>query len=191
MFTMKRKQNNFYLRWQQAAKSGRTAGQKKWLRTLAPGLGLVAVCLLGWGVLTIQNLLTMQQFNDVYAWCQDNSEAYLAALSDQQKAEEFRALTNYTTDLNSMLDSYPEVTNALLARIEAAGSSSISIEFTSYDASSGVLNFNAHSSEVIDIPTYIRSLQNCGVFSSVTYTGYSSDDGLYSIDLRCVLAAPQ
>ena len=40
-------------------------------------------------------------------------------------------------------------------------------------------------------PAYIRSLQNCGVFSTVSYTGYKADDNGYSIDLRCVLAAPQ
>ena len=45
--------------------------------------------------------------------------------------------------------------------------------------------------QVIDIPTYIRSLQNCGVFSTVSYTGYTADDNGYSIDLRCILAAPQ
>ena len=76
-------------------------------------------------------------------------------------------------------------------RIEAAGGASISIQFTSYNASTGELLFNANSSQVIDIPTYIRSLQNCGVFSTVSYTGYTADDNGYSIDLRCILAAPQ
>ena len=65
------------------------------------------------------------------------------------------------------------------------------MEFTSYDAATGELQFNANSSQVIDIPTYIRSLQSCGVFSTVSYTGYNADNDGYSIDLRCVLAAPQ
>ena len=69
--------------------------------------------------------------------------------------------------------------------------SGITIQFTDYNASTGELLFNANSSQVIDIPAYIRSLQNCGVFSTVSYTGYKADDDGYSIDLRCVLAAPQ
>ena len=73
----------------------------------------------------------------------------------------------------------------------AAGGSGITIQFTDYNASTGELLFNANSSQVIDIPAYIRSLQNCGVFSTVSYTGYKADDDGYSIDLRCVLAAPQ
>ena len=77
------------------------------------------------------------------------------------------------------------------ALAKAAGGASITIQFTSYNASTGELLFNANSSQVIDIPTYIRSLQNCGVFSTVSYTGYTADDNGYSIDLRCILAAPQ
>ncbi len=81
--------------------------------------------------------------------------------------------------------------SSLLHRIEAAGGASITIQFTDYNTATGELLFNANSSQVIDIPTYIRSLQSCGVFSTVSYTGYNADDDGYSIDLRCVLAAPQ
>ena len=93
--------------------------------------------------------------------------------------------------LTDLLDGYPDVTSSLLHRVEAAGGAAITIQFTSYDAATGELQFNANSSQVIDIPTYIRSLQSCGVFSTVSYTGYNADDDGYSIDLRCVLAAPQ
>ena len=89
--------------------------------------------------------------------------------------------------MTNLLNSYPDVTSTLLHRIEAAGGASITI----HNASTGELLFNANSSQVIDIPTYIRSLQNCGVFSTVSYTGYTADDNGYSIDLRCILAAPQ
>jgi len=93
--------------------------------------------------------------------------------------------------MTELLNSYPDVTSSLLHRVEAAGGSGITIQFTDYNASTGELLFNANSSQVIDIPAYIRSLQNCGVFSTVSYTGYKADDDGYSIDLRCVLAAPQ
>ena len=59
--------------------------------------------------------------------------------------------------MTNLLNSYPDVTSTLLHRIEAAGGASISIQFTSYNASTGELLFNANSSQVIDIPTYIRS----------------------------------
>ena len=72
-----------------------------------------------------------------------------------------------------------------------AGGAGITIQFTDYNAATGELLFNANSDQVIDIPSYIRALQNCGVFSTVSYTGYTADETGYSLDLRCILAAPQ
>ena len=68
--------------------------------------------------------------------------------------------------------------------------------WSSYDAASGVLQFNATSNTVIDIPAYVRALQNCGIFSDVDYTGYQSTNGRgqpagYALNLRCTLAAPE
>ena len=148
-------------------------------------------CLVVWGALSVRTALLNDRTDAITDWCMDNAAAYTTALTDAKLADGYNALTGYTQDLDSVLASYPDVTNDLLTRIENAGSSSISILFTAYDAASGSLLFDAKSSEVIDIPAYIRSLQNCGVFSTVTYTGYSSANGLYTINLRCVLAAPQ
>ena len=105
--------------------------------------------------------------------------------------EYYKKDPEFNAELTELLNSYPDVTSSLLHRVEAAGGSGITIQFTDYNASTGELLFNANSSQVIDIPAYIRSLQNCGVFSTVSYTGYKADDDGYSIDLRCVLAAPQ
>ena len=85
----------------------------------------------------------------------------------------------------------PEMLTACFDRVYVMPEADASALPTSYDAATGELQFNANSSQVIDIPTYIRSLQSCGVFSTVSYTGYNADDDGYSIDLRCVLAAPQ
>ena len=177
---MAMKQNNFYLRWQKAAGAAKSESRSQSLRTLVPGLAVVAVSMLGWGVLTLHTSMLKSQREDILNWCSDNTEPYRAATQDSESAAQFRSLTDYSDGMT-----------ALLHRVEAAGGSGITIQFTDYNASTGELLFNANSSQVIDIPAYIRSLQNCGVFSTVSYTGYKADDDGYSIDLRCVLAAPQ
>ena len=179
---MAMKQNNFYLRWQKAAGAAKTESRSKDLRTVVPGIAVVAVCMAGWGVMVLHTSMLKSRRQNILNWCADNSATYLSSTLDAEEAAEFRSLTDY---------SYPDVTSTLLHHIEAAGGASITIQFTSYNASTGELLFNANSSQVIDIPTYIRSLQNCGVFSTVSYTGYTADDNGYSIDLRCILAAPQ
>lgn len=188
---MAMKQNNFYLRWQKAADAAKTESRNKDLRALVPGLAVVVVCMAGWGALTLHTSMLKSQRQDILSWCTDNADAYLSSTQDAEEAAQFRSLTDYTNGMTSLLNSYPDVTSSLLHRIEAAGGASISIQFTSYNASTGELLFNANSSQVIDIPTYIRSLQSSGVFSTVSYTGYKADDEGYSIDLRCILAAPQ
>ena len=197
---MAMKQNNFYLRWQKAAGAAKSEQRSRSIRTAAPGVAVVAAALLGWGAslvwelpfcMTLYTASLTSQRQDIVNWCNDNSASFLASNQDAEAAAQFRSLTQYANGMTDLLDGYPAVTSSLLHRVEAAGDAAITIQFTSYNAATGELQFNANSSQVIDIPTYIRSLQSCGVFSTVSYTGYNADDDGYSIDLRCVLAAPQ
>lgn len=198
---MTMKQNNFYLQYQQAAKADKTAARSALLRKAAPGVIIVAGCLLVWLGITIHTLLMRGQTADLTAWCQDetNLTPYLQSLQDQQAADAYQSLTDYSNGITDILNSYPDLTSSLLNRIEAVGSASgISVEFTSYDATTGLLQFNATSDTVIDIPSYVRALQDCGVFASVDYTGYQYNNNTsdttnagYALNLRCVLAAPQ
>ena len=196
---MATKQNNFYLQYQQAAKAGKNADRRAFLRKAAPGVIIVAGCLLAWGGVFLHTTLMRGQTSDLRAWCanEQNLTPYQQSLQDQQAADTYHSLTDYANGMTSLLASYPDLTSSLLNRIDAAGSSSgITVEFTSYDAASGVLQFNATSDTVIDIPAYVRALQSCGVFSDVTYTGYQSTNSRnqtagYALNLRCILAAPE
>ena len=196
---MATKQNNFYLQYQQAAKAGKTSARNAFLRKAAPGIIIVAGCLLAWGGVVVHTALMRGQASDLRAWCADeqNLTSYQQSLQDQQAADTYHSLADYANGASALLDSYPDLTSSLLNRIDAAGSSSgITVEFTSYDAATGVLQFNATSDTVIDIPAYVRALQSCGVFSGVDYTGYQSTNNQggpagYALNLRCVLAAPE
>ena len=196
---MATKQNNFYLQYQQAAKAGKTSARNAFLRKAAPGVIIVAGCLLAWGGVVVHTALMRGQASALRAWCADeqNLTPYQQSLQDQQAADTYHSLADYANSVSALLDSYPDLTSSLLNRIDAAGSSSgITVEFTSYDAATGVLQFNATSDTVIDIPAYVRALQSCGVFSGVDYTGYQSTNNQggpagYALNLRCVLAAPE
>ena len=196
---MATKQNNFYLQYQQAAKAGKTSARNAFLRKAAPGIIIVAGCLLAWGGVVVHTALMRGQASDLRAWCADeqNLTSYQQSLQDQQADDTYHSLEDYANGVSALLDSYPDLTSSLLNRIDAAGSSSgITVEFTSYDAATGVLQFNATSDTVIDIPAYVRALQSCGVFSGVDYTGYQSTNNQggstgYALNLRCVLAAPE
>ena len=210
---MATKQNNFYLQYQLAAKAGKNADRKAFLCKAAPGALIVAGCMLAWGGVFLHTAMMRANTRDLRAWCADeqNLTPYQQSLQDQQAADAYHSLTDYANSVTSLLASYPDLTSSLLNRIDAAGSGSgITVEFTSYAAASGVLQFNATSNAVleavmseakgkitvIDIPAYVRALQNCGVFSDVDYTGYQSTNSQgqpagYALNLRCTLAAPE
>ena len=178
---MATKQNNFYLQYQLAAKAGKNADRKAFLRKAAPGALIVAGCMLAWGGVFLHTAMMRADIRDLRAWCADeqNLTPYQQSLQDQQAADAYHSLTDYANSVTSLLASYPNLTSSLLNRIDAAGSGSgITVEFTSYDAAS------------------VRALQNCGVFSDVDYTGYQSTNGRgqpagYALNLRCTLAAPE
>lgn len=195
---MATKQNNFYLQYQQAAKAGKNADRRAFLRKAAPGIIIVSGCLLVYFGICIHAGFMEAQTRILRSWCSadENLTAYQQSLQDQYAADAYHSLTDYANGITSLLDSYPDLTSGLLNRIDAAGSSSgITVEFVSYDSSTGILQFNAISDTVIDIPAYVRALQASGVFSSVEYTGYQSTNSRqnsgYSLNLRCVLAAPE
>ena len=79
---MAMKQNNFYLRWQKAAGAAKSESRSQGLRTLVPGLAVVAVSMLGWGVLTLHTSMLKSQREDILNWCSDNTEPYRAATQD-------------------------------------------------------------------------------------------------------------
>ena len=85
------------------------------------------------------------------------------------------------------LSVYPELSNDVLRRIENAGGAGIECRITGYDASTGVLTFQANSRKVIDVPDYILKLKDSGLFHTVNYTGYDYDNEWYSLSLSCAM----
>ncbi len=89
--------------------------------------------------------------------------------------------------LNRNLSSYPEFSGGVLRMIEGAGGSQMGILITDYDVETGTLTFDADSREVIDVSGYILRLQETGLFHTVDYTGYSFEDGWYTLSLSCTM----
>lgn len=85
------------------------------------------------------------------------------------------------------LATYPTVDTEVTDKIELAGGRDIAVTLQSYDREKGILNFEATSEEVINIPDYVQKLQNTGLFHSVDYTGYVYDDSYYRLTLSCTV----
>lgn len=190
---MASKQNNFYQRWQEVAKADQIAVRHARLRIVLPAALLVGGAALSLGVLFGMTHMLNTRTAAINAWCADpsNLEPYTQSVTDQALAARYRLDAGVATDVWALLDTYPDVTSGTMARIRAVGGAGISTTFRSYDAATGALAYDAVSDTVIDIPAYVRSLEDTGLFDAVSYTGYGhSGEGRYTINVSCVLAAP-
>ena len=188
------KSNNFYLRWQQAAKAQQKAKSVDLRRQLLLPAVVVGVSLAAFGLVKGLTLYTDGQTEAITAWCTDpaNTEPYQQSLSDQAQTRQYQSQQMAAEDRTALLGTYPNLQPAVFDKIQAVGGSDITVVFNSYDAASGQLAFDAQSANVIDIPAYVRAMQNTGLFASVSYTGYGyGDTGTYAINLACILAAPE
>lgn len=111
-----------------------------------------------------------------------------------QKAQELetqlRAVENGIASvelLNQNLASYPEFSGGVLRSIEGVGGSQIGLLITDYAVETGTLTFDANSLAVIDVSGYILRLQETGLFHTVDYTGYTFEDGWYTLSLSCTM----
>ena len=186
------KQINFYLRGQEAQRAEKHAVRQTRLRWVAPAAALVTVCLAAWAVVAVRTALLEHRAASLEDWCYAPAQAepYVQTVTDQQRVQALKDRLGRANGVWAALDSQTDITSSLLNRVRAASSASITVVFKSYYADNRQLVFDARSSQVIDIPAYIRALEGCGVFSQVTYTGYSAQNDLYTIHLSCIVALP-
>jgi len=160
------------------------------LRGRAAPIFLLAVfCLGAWGVLLRQNLELMDRADRLRSGLEDPAAAAKARESREweEKGRELLADLEAAQALSGRLAGYPRIDSALLDRIAQAGEDAVSVTITGCDSATGVLEFNAAGREVIDIPGYVMALEKTGLFQTVSYTGYSFEDGSYVLHLNCAL----
>ena len=78
----------------------------------------------------------------------------------------------------------------MLAALEDA-QAGVHVQLHGYDAASGTLTFSAVLPQVVDIPAYVRRLEGNALFAQVAYSGYETGADGYTLQLDCVLAAPE
>lgn len=187
------KQNNFYRRWQQTRQAVRRGRWWAAAARMAPAAGAAVVCLALWAGLCGHTAALQADTARLEAWCADaeTRDACTRSAADRAEAEALQADADLAAALRSRLAHCPVLDRTVLERLESAGQTGIRVELRSYDAVSGALELEAVSEQVMDIPGYVRRLEQTGLFSAVDYTGYESVTGGYALRLSCVLAAPE
>lgn len=87
-----------------------------------------------------------------------------------------------------LYDLYPTLTRKLIERVQDCAGTVFEITNYGFDETTGALVLHATADSVNDVPDFITSLRDTELFTSVQYTGYTSDtDGNYYCTVGCML----
>lgn len=147
------------------------------------------LCMIPAVVFFILNRITLNEIDRKQEWIASEAvqEQYNQALALEQHLADIEGSIAAVELTSQNLSVYPELSNDVLRQIEDAGGAGIECRVTGYDASTGVLTFQANSRKVIDVPDYILKLKDSGLFHTVNYTGYDYDNEWYTLSLSCVM----
>lgn len=147
------------------------------------------LCMIPTLIFFILNKITLNEIQKKQEWIvsEEVQGQYNQALELERQLADIESSIAAVEVTGQNLSVYPELSNDVLHRIENAGGAGIECRITGYDASTGVLTFQANSRKVIDVPDYILKLKDSGLFHTVNYTGYDYDNEWYSLSLSCAM----
>ena len=102
-----------------------------------------------------------------------------SSLSDQTSQMESQAQS--ATIPMENLGTFPDLSSAQYQQILDFAGVNITLNAMSFDRTTGILQFAASSDYVLSIPTFISQLRTSGIFSDVSYAGYSGSAAPSSI----------
>ena len=162
-------------------------------KLIVPFILILVAVLIAYGVCYALKFKKESELKDI--------ESYINNQSTKDRIAEYDAMYNNMAEMGEIqggadllrkdLDSYPIPDSSINNQIiEAAKKYDVSVEFKSYNASTGVFNITASSPEVEDINMFIADLMSMDIFENVDYTGYSlnSDGTRWQINVVCTLA---
>ena len=190
----KEKVVDLYHVWRQFQK-GEAKSEKSIARHfIIPGITL-GVCVLAGAAVFSANLIESLKIGTIYSWINNEQvqSEYSYANELQVQSQQLLQAQNQVTHMKNNLATYPDLTQDMIDEIVDVSGATMKVSIKTMDAESGLLEFDADSEAVIDIPGYIRKLSETGLFSSVDYTGYQYDESksVYTLMLSCVLKAPE
>ncbi len=185
-----KKDMNLYKAWLEESQEEAAVTGAFWKHCIIPAATFV-VCMAVFGGVSLWNHGVSREIRKMNDWMLEENvrTSYLQAEQRKQYSNELAASIRQVNQMTENLATYPDLTNAMISRIEDVSGRDMSVEVQGVDMGTGTLSFNAVSREVIDIPGYISKLESTGLFESVDYTGYAYADGEYTLALSCVLQA--
>ena len=100
--------------------------------------------------------------------------SYDEAMRTQSEAGAMIVQSDHLKEILLGISSFPQITSDGYREIYSIASSRVEISGLVYDATTGVLNFNAQSDTASGVPIFIAQLRYSELFADIQYAGYAS-----------------
>ena len=171
MTSYRQKEINLYRRYQQNVKRS----VNKWLIYFIAVAAILILCFSWDGWLDWRCAKLSKEISETQTYLTDptNLAEKEIILTIRGQLAKVNAEATKLSKALAAVESYPAINTMLLREIEACSGAAISISISGYQASTGKLDYIAVSTVVIDIPDYIKTLEQSPLFDSVAYSGYN------------------
>lgn len=150
-----------------------------------------------WGFLQWKNT-SLEQKKAQYSETLNNlgsDDDYQRALALELQAGILNSNYKTASEMQEAFNSYPEFTKSFFDQLKTAAGNKISLLSYSYTASDGLLQLRGTAEGVSQTAVFVNALRNTGLFSALSYTGYTKEQAgqaggaqpLYAFQIRGIL----
>ncbi|MCL2806557.1 MAG: hypothetical protein FWD27_00090 [Coriobacteriia bacterium] len=173
--TVRQKEINFL-----AVLSGRRVKKKLELRSFIMPLVLLLIALVGLIIFFLLQSSAAEvkaESNEIrdYLNSPETERQLVEAAQVESDARAMSIAAEQVAVPMEYLVGYPDMSANNYSRMRAFAGPQVELSTLSYDRNTGLLAFTASSDYVLSIPTFIAQLRSSGMFSEVSYSGYSSN----------------
>lgn len=172
--TLKQKDINLLASLEKGAISSTEAKRRKQILIIL--LGIIIIIAIFAGIFFFNVITLNNQKDKSLAYVEDPQVmiTYESAKQQQEASLAMQERADWIESLLSTLDGYPDISASEFAQVFGYAGGRIEIEGIQYDSSTGVLNFTALSDSATGVPIFVAQLRMSGIFSDVTYEGYTN-----------------
>lgn len=156
---------------------GKTA-KKRWV--IAMPIVLFAVLGLAWGGLQLQYAFQLVQFDreTLAVTTMTGDESYRQAVKVEKQATDAAAAIANAEELRVVLDGYPALSKGFFDQINACGMGQVQVQSYNYVVDSAAFILTGTAGSVDQVADYVSRLRSTGLFDALSYTGYTTQDGI-------------
>lgn len=178
---------NFYAAYRESHREKKSPA--RWLTGLLPLLVILAVVVAVAMFIRLGNLTITNEIDAMTRQIQllEPQRQETTALSERSAM--LQALADELQADADLVEALPLLDENLFVQVNACAAGKFNISVYRYNEETRTLEIDASAPSVNDVPALVEALRDTALFSSIQYSGYTSDtDGVYYCTVGCVLA---